>query len=125
MTNYPVGDFLIRIKNALLAKKREVEVPGTKLIKEVATVLEKEGVLDEVRKVKGKLSVRLVFRKKEPVILGLKLISKPGSRIYWGVDELAKKRGPSIFILSTPEGILSSKEAIKKRVGGEVICEVW
>ncbi|MCH7640674.1 30S ribosomal protein S8 [Patescibacteria group bacterium] len=125
MVNYPVGDFLIQIKNAALAKKRDVEVSNTKLIKEVAKVLKKEGILDETSETGGTFSVRLSFRKKEPVILNLKLISKPGLRIYWGVDELSKKRGPSKFILSTPEGILSSKGAIKKRIGGEVICEIW
>lgn len=125
MVNYPVGDFLIRIKNAALARKKLVEVQGTKAIKAVADVLKKEGFLESVDKKGKKLSLRLSYMKKEPVLLGLKLVSKPGLRIYMGVEELEAIKGPSIFVLSTPKGVISSKEAIKKRLGGEVIVEIW
>jgi len=125
MTNYPVGDFLIRVKNALLARNRELDVVNTKYIKAVAQVLKKEGFLETVSQSKDNLKLRLAYRRKLPVLLGLKLVSKPGLRIYMGVDELEKKRGASIFILSTPEGVMSSTEAKKKRLGGEVIVEVW
>jgi small subunit ribosomal protein S8 len=124
VTNYPVGDFLIRIKNAALSRHREVEVVSTKFIKAVAQVLEKEGYLESLKEVKEKLIVRLAYRKKEPVILDLKLISKPGLRIYMSADDLDKVRSPSIFILSTPVGVVSSRQAIKERLGGEVIAEV-
>lgn len=125
VVNYPIGDFLIRFKNAALARNRDFEIESTKFIKAVANVLKKEGFLEGVREDKGKLCVRLAYRRKEPVVLGLKLISSPGLRIYTAANELKKKKGPSIFILSTPAGVMSSKEAIKKRVGGEVIVEVW
>lgn len=125
MTNYPVGDFLIQIKNAAMARNREVSVPETKLVKTVANVLKKQGLLDEIRKDKNNITVRLAYKKKEPVLLGLKLISKPGLRVYWDVDQLEKTKGPSMFLISTSVGILSSKDAIKKRVGGEVIVEIW
>ena len=125
MTNYPVGDFLIRVKNAVLARNREVVVANTKLIKEVAKVLKREGFLESISEKGGELSVRLSFRRKEPVILGIKLVSKPGLRIYMGIDELEKKKGPSMFIISSPKGVMSSSEAKKKRLGGEVIAEVW
>jgi small subunit ribosomal protein S8 len=124
VTNYPVGDFLIRIKNAALSRHREVEVVSTKFIKAVAQVLEKEGYLESLKEAKEKLIVRLAYRKKEPVILDLKLISKPGLRIYMSADDLDKVRSPSIFILSTPVGVVSSRQAIKERLGGEVIAEV-
>lgn len=123
--NYPVGDFLIRIKNAVLARNRDVEVESNKLIKDVASVFKKEGFLEEAKEEKGKLKIRLSYRRKEPILLGLKLISSPGLRVYSKVDGLEKKRGASIYVLSTPKGIMSSKEAIKKRVGGEIIVEVW
>lgn len=123
--NYPVGDFLLRIKNAALARQREVEVLDTKLIAAVASVLKKEGFLEEIEKKDGKLMVKISYRKKEPVLLDLKLVSKPGLRIYMGVDELEAIRSPSFFVLSTPKGVLPSRDAIKKRVGGEVIVEVW
>jgi len=122
--NYPVGDFLIRIKNAARARKRELVVSETKAIKAVAKVLEKEGFLEKVTREKGELLVRLAFHRKEPVLLDLKLVSKPGLRIYMGVEELEKIKKPSILILSTSKGVMSSREAIKKRLGGEVIVEV-
>lgn len=122
--NYSIGDFLIRIKNATLARKKEMEVDNTKLIESVAKVLKKEGFLTEVTKKDGKLTVKPAYRKKEPVLMDLKIISRPGLRIYMGVDELAAIKGPSIFILSTSQGAMTSLEAIKKRVGGEVIVEI-
>ncbi len=123
--NYPVGDFLVRIKNAALADKREFSVQNTKLIKQVAEVMSKVGYLEKLKVEKNRLIIRLAYHKKEPLLLDIKLISKPGLRIYMGVDELEKKRGSSIYILSTPKGVMASKEAIKKRLGGEVIAEIW
>lgn len=125
MTNYPIGDFLIKIKNAALARNRKIETASTKLVKSVAKVMEKEGILEEVKEEKGSLQATLAYRKKEPFILDLKLVSSPGLRVYKGVDELEKKKGPSTYIVSTPKGVMSSREAIKNRVGGEVIVEIW
>jgi small subunit ribosomal protein S8 len=123
--NYSIGDFLVRIKNAALAGKKEFEVDNTKLIESIAKVLKKEGILTEVKKKDGILMVKLAYRKKEPILMNLKLVSKPGLRIYMGADELSAIKGPSFFILSTPKGIMTSFEAIKKRIGGEVIVEIW
>lgn len=124
VNNYPVGDFLIRLKNAGLARQRIVEVPFTKLVRDVAKILEREGYLDEVSVKGGAVLARLKYKKKEPVLLNIHLVSRPGLRVYMGVDALAKKKGPSIFVVSTPQGIVMSKDAIKKRVGGEVIAEI-
>jgi small subunit ribosomal protein S8 len=125
MTNYPIGDFLIRIKNAVLAGRHEVVATSTKQIMAVAHTLKTEGFLDEVKKEDGQAVVRLSYKKKEPVISNLRLVSRPGLRIYKKAEELAKIKGPSIFIISTSKGIMSSKEALKKRLGGEVIAEVF
>ena len=95
----------------------------SKLIKQVADVLKDEGFLESVSDDNLIASV-LAYRRKEPVLMDIKLVSKPGLRIYMGVDELQSRKGPSILIVSTPKGILTSKKAIKARVGGEVICEV-
>lgn len=122
--NYPVGDFLIQIKNANLVGKREVSVGKTKLIKDLAKAMKRENFLEEVKEKDGEIRVRIAYRKKRPLLLGIKLVSKPGLRIYMGVDEIADFKGPSVFFVSTSKGVLSSKEAIKKRVGGEVIAEV-
>lgn len=123
-TNYPVGDFLIQIKNAVLVNNRQLSVRKTKLIKAVANTLKKEGYLDNVKEEEGRIDVRLSYKKKEPVILDLKLISKPGLRVYKSYDELEKLKGPSIMILTTAQGVISHKDAIKKHVGGEVIVEI-
>jgi len=125
VTNYPIGDFLIRIKNAAMARGREASANNTKLIKAVAQALKKEGLLEEVLEENGKIVVTLAYRRKEPVIMDLKIISRPGIRVYASVDVLEKKRGPSFYILSTSSGIKSSKEAIKLRKGGEIIAEIW
>ena len=123
--NYSLGDFLVRIKNATLAGKKEFEVDVTKPIESIAKVLKKEGILTEVKKKEGKLTVNPAYRKKEPVLMDLKLVSRPGLRIYMDADELSAKRGPSYFVLSTSRGVMTSREAIKERIGGEVIVEIW
>lgn len=124
MTNYPVGDFLIRLKNASMANLKEISVPSTSLVLEVAKTLKKEGYIDEVQKVGNVIKLRIVYRKKEPVLTDVKLVSKPGLRVYMKAGELAKIKTPSSFIVSTPKGVMSHRDAIKKRLGGEVIAEI-
>jgi len=125
VTNYSVGDFLIRIKNVAMAKNKEVTVTSNNQIVAVAEALKKMGFLDEVKKEKGILTARLTFKDKRPRLMDIKLISKPGLRVYMGVDELEKKKSPSVLLVSTPKGVVSSLKAIKDRVGGEVIAEIW
>lgn len=125
ITNYPLGDFLIRVKNAKLAQNTELSVPMTKMVKAAAEVLKDEGFLREVEQKDGVLNVSLAFKNKLPVLMDLKLVSKLGLRVYKNVDELKAHRGASIFIVSTPRGVMSSKKALKENVGGEVIAEVW
>lgn len=122
--NYPVGDFLIQIKNAARAKRKVVSVRSTKLIKAVADTLVKAGYLNESKINEGQLDAVLTYRKKAPVLLNITLVSKPGLRIYMNAAELEKRRAPSILVISTPKGVMSSKDALKNRVGGEVIAEV-
>lgn len=125
-----VSDFLIRIKNASMAKNKWIEVRSTKQVVAVAEALKKLGFLDEViipkagKKEKPVLKVSLAFKNKAPVIMNLKLVSKPGLRVYMDTKSLEERRSPSILLLSTPKGILSSKEALKARVGGEVLAEI-
>ena len=125
LTNYPVGDFLTRIKNAALAGKRIVVVDKTNLTANVAKTLKRMGYLDEVKIIKGSLKVRLTYQSKKPLVNDIKLVSKPGVRIYQNVSDLENYRGLCEFIVSTPKGILSSKEAVKKNVGGEVIAGLY
>ena len=124
-TNYPEGDFLIKIKNASMAKNKEVTAPANNQIFALAEALKKYGFLDTVKKGEGQVTVTLAFKNKIPVIMNMKLISKPGLRVYMGVDELETKKGPSTYLVSTPKGILSLRDTIKQRVGGEVVVKVW
>lgn len=124
-SNYSVGDFLIRIKNTAMAKNKVLEYKAEKQIVAVAEALKKLGFLDEVKKEKEVIKVSLAFKSKKPVIMDLKLISKPGLRIYKGADEIDKKKGPSTYLLTSPKGVISSKDAVKSRVGGEIIAEIW
>ena len=125
MTNYTIGDFLIRVKNAALVEKKEIMVPETKEILAVAKTLKKLGYLAEVSKKDGNVVCSFTLKHKRPILMGLNLISKPGLRIYMSVSDLEKKKGPSVYILTTPKGVISSVEAKKIRVGGEVLAEVW
>jgi len=125
MVNYSVGDFLIQVKNASRAEKRDFGLTCTKFVKAVADVLKKEGILNKVELIEKELNVSLAYHKKKPVLIDLKLVSKPGLRIYVNVDDLKKKRGASFLLLSTEKGVMSSRDALKKNVGGEVIAEIW
>lgn len=125
MNNYPVGDFLIRVKNAAMAGGKEFRVPSTKLVYEVAKTLQKSGILSEVVKKDNILNLRLAYHKKEPVLVDIKLVSKPGLRIYKDVEDLQNHRGISYFVLTTSRGIMTSKDALKKGIGGEAIAEIW
>ena len=124
-TNYPVGDFLIRIKNAAQAKNREVRDTSSKKKVAVAKALEKAGLIEEVKSKGGILNLSLKFSHKSPVLMDIKLVSKPGKRVYFKLSDIEAKRGPSIFLISTPKGILTTKEAKKIGSGGEIIAEIW
>lgn len=122
--NYPIGDFLIRVKNAALAGRKDVLARDTKLVYSVAQALKRAGYLEKVVKKDGIVLVSLSFKKKRPLLLDIHLVSKPGLRVYKSVEEVEGKKGPSTLLLSTPNGILTSKEAVQKRAAGEVLAEV-
>lgn len=124
-TNYSLGDYLIRVKNASMVGQKSVTVQNLKLIASVAAVLKKEGYLSEVFKKDDLLTSELAFISKAPVLTNLKLVSKPGLRIYISARSLSQRRSPSWLILSTSKGMLSSRAALKQNTGGEIIAEVW
>lgn len=115
---------MIRIKNSVMAGNKTLVVPANKQIEALTKAFEKLGYFDTVKKEKGFLTISLTFKNKKPLMMDLKLVTKPGLRVYLGVQELEAKKGPSTYVISTPKGILSTREAIKVRTGGEVICEV-
>ncbi len=133
----PIGDMLTRIRNASAVKKSDVTMPMSKLKLRVAEILEKEGWVQKVEVIKAssdkskssfdELRIVLKYKKSgKSSINSIKRISKPGLRIYAGKDELPKVlNNLGIAILSTSHGVMTNKEARKKKVGGEILCEVY
>jgi len=127
----PIADMLTRIRNGNHAKHEFVDVPASKIKKELANILLEEGyikgfdVIDDGKQ--GIIRVELKYQQnKGRVITGIKRISKPGLRVYVGKDETPKVLGGlGIAIISTSQGILTDKKARKQGIGGEVICYVW
>ncbi len=130
MISDPIGDMLTRIRNAALAHKKTVELPSSKLKVAVAKLLVAEGYLtmaEESRTKQGTmLHLELTYEGKEPLLTGVKRISKPGLRWYINKKKIPMVMGGAgIAVVSTPNGILSGKDARKQGVGGELLCEVW
>ena len=127
----PIADMLTRIRNALMVNKEVVEVPSSKMKKAIADIMLAEGYVSDVKLVEDGLSGKLVitlkyYGKKQPVINGLKRVSKPGLRTYAGVENMPKVMdGLGIAILSTNRGVMTDKQAKAANVGGEVLCYIW
>lgn len=123
-----VADFLIRIKNSSLAQRSTVLVPFTKFNLSLAKLLEGEKIIDkaEILEEKGQKMIALGLNKtgKKVPLVEVKMISKPGKRVYCKVTDLKKIRGIWTVILSTPKGLLTGREAIKANLGGEAICKI-
>ena len=127
MTIDPIADMLTRMRNALVAKHNNVSVPVSKIKLAIAELLLNEGYIASF-KVEGEgINANIVIDFKDNnVIRGLKRISKPGLRIYAGVEDLPKViNGLGIAIISTNKGIITDREARKLGVGGEVLAYVW
>lgn len=122
----PTGDLFTRIRNIVMSGKTEVSVPYSRLKEDICKVLVKEGYLSEVKKVNTDLVLNLATTHRKPVLSGLKNVSRPGLRIYRKSQEISRPLGGAgIAIVSTPEGVMTGREARKKRLGGEVLGEVW
>ena len=127
----PIADMLTRIRNANMVRHEVLEVPASKLKKEVAEILKREGFVRDVEHIEdNKQGVLRIFLKyganNERVITGLKRISKPGLRVYAKANEVPRVlNGLGIAIVSTSQGVLTDKEARAKQVGGEVLAYVW
>lgn len=127
----PIADFLTRIRNANMVKHESVEVPASKMKRDIAEILKNEGFICDVEYIdddkQGIIRVFLKYGKNnERVISGLRRISKPGLRSYVKADAVPKVlNGLGIAILSTSEGVMTDKDARAKKIGGEVIAYVW
>lgn len=126
-----IADFLSSIRNALGARHKEVITPYTKMRYEISRVLMEEGFLSNFRVEGEGVKKRLVINLKyledgTPVIRGIERVSTPGRRTYVGWKEIPRVMGGlGTLILTTPNGIMTDKEARHRRVGGELICKVW
>jgi small subunit ribosomal protein S8 len=127
----PISDMLNRVRNASAAKLKVAEVTYSQLKNEIAMILKREGFIRDVI-VEGEGThkvLNLVLKydmDRNPTIKGLRRISKPGLRRYVGFDKIPRVLGGmGVAILSTPSGVLTDNEARQRRVGGELLCQVW
>lgn len=130
MSTDPISDFLVKIKNAYNAGHVSVTLPHSNVKEAIAKVLEKSGFVGAISKRKKKvqklLELTLVYEGTLPRINGVERISKPSRRIYRGVADIKPfKNGFGMFVLSTPKGILTDKEAKQAKVGGELLFKIW
>jgi small subunit ribosomal protein S8 len=131
MLTDPIADMLTRIRNANKARHDRAVMPTSRLKEEIARILKQEGYITDFHVEKGdsfdSLVIELKFgRNRERVITDLKRVSKPGRRVYAGRDRLPRVLGGmGTAILSTSQGLVTSKTAAERGVGGEVICFIW
>lgn len=131
MMTDPIADMLTRIRNAVNAKHKVVEVPASNIKKSIAQILLDEGFIDGFNITddgkQGIITIDLKYGpNEEKVISGIKRISKPGLRVYARANEVPKVLGGlGIAIVSTSKGLVTDKVARKEGIGGEVICYVW
>ncbi len=129
--NDPIGDMLTRIRNAQMRGKSTVSTPDSKLRGWVLDVLADEGYIRGYEKVTGAnghpaIEISLKYYEGTPVIRELKRVSKPGRRVYMGVNDIPQVRqGLGVSIVSTPKGVMSDQNARSNNVGGEVLCTVF
>ncbi len=131
VVNDPIADMLTRIRNAQVARHDSVMIPASNTKKAIAKILLDEGYIKSFENIddglQGNIKVTLKYLdKKQPVIVGLKRISKPGLRVYATCEDLPKVLGGlGIAIVSTSEGLMTDKVARTKNLGGEVLCYIW
>ncbi|MDE5832942.1 MAG: 30S ribosomal protein S8 [Desulfovibrio sp.] len=126
MLTDPIADMLARIRNAHLALHKEVNVPRSRMKEALANILKQEGYVEDAIVDGDKIVLTLKYHNGKPVISGLKRISSPGRRVYVNSREIPKvQNGLGICVLSTSSGVMDGKTAQDKKVGGELLCEVW
>ena len=127
----PVADMLTRIRNAIQVRHESVLVPNSKMRLGIAKILKEEGYIRDYDMPRGQahptLRLHLVYREaREPIISGLKRVSKPGLRVYVGKGEIPRVYGGlGLAILSTSQGLMAGRKAWRQGIGGELLCYVW
>jgi small subunit ribosomal protein S8 len=127
----PIADFLTRVRNAILAKHRMVDIPSSKLKTKMAHIMYEQKLIKNYILIEdGKQNILRIFLKYDKsgasLINELKRVSTPGRRYYVGLDDLPRvKNNTGIAILSTSRGVMTERDARKNNVGGEVLCYIW
>ena len=132
----PIADMLSRIRNAYMANNESVLIAESKINKELAKIMQKEGYLGKITKVPkmhknkktnfSELQIDLVYQQGKPVLTHISRLSKLGRRLYIKAKQIKPVlSGRGILIVSTPKGLMTGKKAKKENIGGELICQVW
>jgi small subunit ribosomal protein S8 len=130
-TSDPLSDLFTRLRNGMRAGHERVDVPASRLKESVLKVLEQEGFVSSFRKVQegGRPVLRVGLKydhEGEPIVIGIERVSRPGRRVYAKADAIPSVLdGLGVSIVSTSQGIVTDKKAREKRLGGEVLCNVW
>ncbi len=131
MVNDPIADMLTRIRNALMARHRQVLIPSSKMKVAVARLLKEEGFIQhyDVTRDRPQPMLRIILKydkNRKPILSGLKRVSKPGCRVYTPYREIPwVLSGMGVAILTTPRGMMTDRQARRAHLGGEVLCYVW
>jgi small subunit ribosomal protein S8 len=131
MLTDPISDYLNRIRNGLLADHEEVEIPASRLKREMSRILKEQGYISDFNVEQGRvgevIKIRLRYTEnRDPVISGMDRVSRPGRRRYVPKDEVPRVfGGMGTTIMSTSSGVMTGHEARQKGVGGEVVAHVW
>jgi small subunit ribosomal protein S8 len=132
MTTDVIADMLTRIRNANLAKHQIVQIPSTKVTRNIANVLCKEGLIDSFEELKNGLKSSLLLslkysgKERKPSIVKIQRISKPGLRVYSGSSKMPRILGGfGTAIVSTSRGLMTDDQARKEGIGGELLCYIW
>lgn len=132
MTTDTIADMLTRIRNANLAKHQIVQIPSTKLTRNISQVLFAEGLIDSFEELKNGLNSSLLLslkysgKERKPGIEKIQRISKPGLRVYSGAKKMPRILGGfGTAIVSTSHGLMTDQQARKEGVGGELLCYIW
>ena len=131
MITDPIADMLTRIRNALLARHRQVLIPRSKMKVAIARLLKEEGFIQhyDITRDRPQPMLRIILKydkNRKPVLSGLRRVSKPGRRVYSQYREIPwVLSGLGVAILTTPKGIMTDRQARRARIGGEILCYVW
>lgn len=126
MLTDPIADMLTRIRNAHMALHTEVNIPRSKIKIALAYILKNAGYVDDIEIDEKNIAIKLKYIDGKSAITGLKRISTPGRRVYVNSREIPRvQNGLGICVLSTSSGVLDGDAAHDKKVGGELLCEIW